>query len=166
MNVAITGHRPQGLEGRTRDVIDELSRAMVARCIERWPDQTITFHTGAAIGIDLMVALQVIGMGVGHRLHPPLVEPVIYTQRDWDHTDIEHYQWVRDHSDRVCPTCPQDRISAAGYQRRNVHMVDSSQLLIAFWNGKPGGGTWNCIRYARSVDVPVLNALDGFKRIA
>ena len=28
-------------------------------------------------------------------------------------------------------------------------MVDRSDLVLAVWNGKEQGGTWNTIRYAR-----------------
>ena len=29
-------------------------------------------------------------------------------------------------------------------------MVDKSDLVIAVWNGKESGGTWNTIQYAKS----------------
>ncbi len=40
------------------------------------------------------------------------------------------------------------------YQIRNEKMVDSSEVLCAFFNGSPGG-TANCIRYARHKRHPV-----------
>lgn len=35
-------------------------------------------------------------------------------------------------------------------QKRNRYMVDKSDLVIAVWNGKESGGTWNTIQYAKS----------------
>jgi uncharacterized phage-like protein YoqJ len=163
VNIAITGHRPQDLGSRTMEDIQSLARHMVRRCAERWPDEPLIFHTGAAIGVDLWVANAVIAMGAGNVLHPPLMEPAIYAQRGWTIADSDLLKRVRGHSDSICVICPQP--VAPMYQRRNEHMVDSSRLLVAYWSGKPRGGTYNCIQYARRMDVPVLNALDGFRRI-
>ena len=35
-------------------------------------------------------------------------------------------------------------------QKRNCYMVDKSDIILAIWNGKDEGGTWNTIKYARS----------------
>ena len=35
-------------------------------------------------------------------------------------------------------------------QKRNRYMVDNSDIVLAIWNGKETGGTWNTIKYARS----------------
>lgn len=34
-------------------------------------------------------------------------------------------------------------------QKRNRYMVDNSDLVMAVWNGKEEGGTWDTIKYAR-----------------
>ena len=34
-------------------------------------------------------------------------------------------------------------------QKRNCYMVDKSDVVLAVWNGKNKGGTWNTIKYAR-----------------
>ena len=39
--------------------------------------------------------------------------------------------------------------------RRNRYMVDRSSVLVACYDGKPGG-TWNTIRYAMDKDVEVI----------
>ncbi len=36
------------------------------------------------------------------------------------------------------------------FQKRNHYMVDKSDLVLAIWNGKHSGGTWNTIKYAQS----------------
>ncbi len=40
-------------------------------------------------------------------------------------------------------------------QVRNEYMVDRADLVLALWNGTPGG-TGNCVRYARTRGVPVF----------
>jgi len=42
-------------------------------------------------------------------------------------------------------------------QTRNEWMVDNSNYTIAVWDGRKKGGTWNCVKYALSKDVPVLH---------
>jgi uncharacterized phage-like protein YoqJ len=34
-------------------------------------------------------------------------------------------------------------------QVRNQWMVDHAMVVMAVWDGKQSGGTWNCIQYAR-----------------
>ena len=34
--------------------------------------------------------------------------------------------------------------------RRNQYMVDKSDIVLAIWNGKENGGTWNTLKYAVS----------------
>lgn len=40
-------------------------------------------------------------------------------------------------------------------QKRNEYMVDLSDKVIAVWNGK-SGGTANCVKYAKTVDKPIM----------
>lgn len=41
------------------------------------------------------------------------------------------------------------------YQARNVRMVDQSEAVLALWDGRHAGGTFNCLRYAHSTGVRV-----------
>jgi uncharacterized phage-like protein YoqJ len=43
-------------------------------------------------------------------------------------------------------------------QIRNQYMVDHADLVIAYFDGSPGG-TANCVRYAKSKGKPVINLL-------
>lgn len=49
----------------------------------------------------------------------------------------------------------------AAMQLRNQFMVDRCQRLIALWDGSTGG-TANCIRYAESKGVPILNTWERY----
>lgn len=40
-------------------------------------------------------------------------------------------------------------------QKRNRYMVDKSDLVLAIWNGKEEGGTWDTIKYALSKNKPI-----------
>lgn len=45
------------------------------------------------------------------------------------------------------------------FQRRNEWMVSHSAMVIAAYNGKPGG-TRNTIQYARQCGISIYNVLD------
>ena len=64
----------------------------------------------------------------------------------WRDSDLELYDYVLSHCDK------KTLLSSTYYrgceQRRNVYMVDHSDLVLAVWNGEEKGGTWNTIRYA------------------
>ena len=50
------------------------------------------------------------------------------------------------------------------FQLRNRFMVDRSQRLSAFYDGRKSGGTYNTIKYARMRGKPVtLHSLSGYK---
>ena len=44
--------------------------------------------------------------------------------------------------------------------KRNMFLVDSSSMCVAYFNGKPGG-TSNTVNYANKTGVPVLNLFSG-----
>ena len=41
-------------------------------------------------------------------------------------------------------------------QKRNCYMVDKSDTVLAVWNGKESGGTWNTIKYAQKNQKPIV----------
>lgn len=41
------------------------------------------------------------------------------------------------------------------YQARNVCMVDQSEEVLALWDGRKSGGTFNCLRYAHTKEKRV-----------
>ena len=48
--------------------------------------------------------------------------------------------------------------------KRNMYMVDSASLCVAYFNGKPGG-TLNTVKYAKKCGVPVLNLHTEMRRV-
>ena len=41
-------------------------------------------------------------------------------------------------------------------QIRNRWMVDNSDLVLAVFDGKKEGGTWNCVKYAKSKNKEIV----------
>ena len=58
-------------------------------------------------------------------------------------------------ADKVIDVSP-DPYAVWKMQKRNIWMVDQSNVVIAVWDGKKSGGTYNCIKYAVGKGLPVL----------
>lgn len=167
-NIAITGHRPKDLGGLNQSVVRSITHEMLDRAEARAGGNDICIHTGGALGIDTWVALTVqnspyYGLNVKHTLHLPFVVSVMTSK--WTDMQVNDLMLTHKQASAICMKCPHPHYDPAYYQRRNEHMVDESNVLVAYWVGKQHGGTWNCIKYALSKGVPTYNALDGMKRI-
>ena len=167
-NLAITGHRPKDLGGLNQAAVRAITHDMLDRAEARAGGNDIMIHTGGALGIDTWVALTVqnspyYGQSVKHTLHLPFV-PSIMTQR-WSDMQTKDLMLTMEQATALCTRCPRIAYDPSYYQRRNEHMVDESNVVVAYWTGKTHGGTWNCIQYALSKGVPVYNALDSMKRV-
>lgn len=46
--------------------------------------------------------------------------------------------------------------NVAQLQKRNEYMVDNSDVVIAVWDGRPSGGTTNCLNYANKVNRKII----------
>jgi len=69
---------------------------------------------------------------------------------------------TRQHWESVCKLCNKvvaisaDPYQASKMQIRNEWMVDHSDFVIAVWDGVSGGGTQNCMNYAKARNKPVF----------
>jgi hypothetical protein len=53
----------------------------------------------------------------------------------------------------------------SAFQKRNEFMVDRASLICALWDGKPSGGTANCVAYALGSQKPVVNLYSEWKAL-
>src|SRR5206468_2788838 len=80
----------------------------------------------------------------------------------WPKPAKDTYYWLLERAGLVFYT------SEGGYeewkmQQRNEVMVDNCNVVLALWSGQPGG-TANCIEYAESAGIPVLNVWAEWER--
>ena len=142
MNVAFTGHRPDKLGGyndRTNKrswfmtEIDKIIRGL-------GPD--IEIISGMALGVDQWAAEYAASKKIPFYAYVPFKGQ----ECKWPSVSKAHYGLLLNMAKEVKYICD------SGYapwkmQKRNEAMVDDCDLLIAVWNGAPGG-TENCIKYA------------------
>jgi uncharacterized phage-like protein YoqJ len=147
--VAVTGHRPEDCED------EQVVRAKLRRWIDS--DRTYRVICGMASGVDLWAGDEALRAGkpvwafkpwAGHG---PRVE------------DRELYARIIEGASRVVNVSESEKyLGPKLYQDRNIAMVNECDKVLAYYNYKPRGGTYNCIKYALRIDVgrPVLNCYD------
>ena len=147
-----TGHRPYKLQADEETIREKLTAA-IDQAIDRG---YTTFITGMAQGTDIWAAEIVLSR---HRHNPKLklvcALPHPGFERAWDEEWQSRYNAIRDQADYEQTIC--SFYAKTAYQKRNMWMVDRSSLLIAVFNGEPGG-TLNTIEYARRKAIEILYA--------
>ena len=147
--IAFTGHRPQDLAGIHPDQFEHtLDQLGVGTRLD------VTFITGGALGVDTWAAHYAIGRHIPFELHLPFNPEVM--GRFWTADDRAALAFLV-YKTKKLVVIGSDRYDKSLYQRRNESMVDAATQLFAVWNGKPYGGTYNCLRYAMQKGTPTYN---------
>lgn len=151
MRIAITGHRPNKL-GNDYNLTGPLIRSIRVELqiiIDKYKPTHII--SGMALGIDTLWAQMALENNI------PLIAavPCLDQEKQWTPSS----QWIY----RAIINDPLTSIkwvSKGGYtydcmHNRNIWMVDNCDLLVAVWDGTTGG-TYNCIKYAESIDCEII----------
>ncbi|MFA6049977.1 MAG: SLOG family protein [Candidatus Paceibacterota bacterium] len=141
--IGVTGHRniihdKEAVQKLLKQKLSELQPASVI--------------TGMAIGFDTLVAETCLEMGI------PFIAavPCIGQERIWPAGAQEHYRELIDKAQKVVI------VSAGGYaawkmHARNSWIVNNSDSMICYFDGKDKGGTAGCVKYASQKKKPLFN---------
>ena len=154
-----TGHRPDnypfvyGANPEASAFLLTLSRAVFTAYEEGFRH----FISGMCVGFDLWAAEIVSEL---RDTHPDiLLEAALpFDGYGWNLRNEERALFLAalERCDRVTTLC--SHYSRSCFQFRNQYMVDRSSLVIAAYNGSPGG-TRNTVHYALRTGCPVRNIL-------
>ena len=151
-----TGHRPQKLPWCLRETDD--------RCLatKKWIADTLAelydagyrhFLCGMAIGCDTYFAEAVLALREQHGdVTLEAAVPCADQSKSWNAGQKEKYAALLERCDRK--TVFRDTYSPGCMQERNRYMVDSSSMLVACFDGRPGG-TMTTIAYARRAGLEI-----------
>lgn len=152
-----SGHRPQKLPWKydERDVrCIEYKEKLLAVISAVYESGISHFICGMALGCDMYCAEAVISL---KRVYPDITleaaVPYLGQESAWVEKSRIRYREILKHCDKV--TVIQDAYTPGCMMRRNRYMVDTANVLIACYDGKPGG-TWNTIKYAEKNDKEVI----------
>lgn len=148
MIICGTGHRPPKLGGYGEDVFDRLVRLCGEALDEYHPRIVIS---GMALGFDQALATA----ALSRKITLVAAVPFEGQERVWPQESQARYNALMADLSLVMI------VSTGGYtpakmQVRNEWMVAQSDLVLALWNGTPGG-TANCIQYATSRGKRIVN---------
>lgn len=128
------------------------------------------FISGMALGADQLFAQAVIHLD-DENIPRFLMAAVPFAgqESNWPKASQEIYRVILSRCNEIAHVCD------PGYapwkmQTRNCWMVDRAKYVLALWDGKKSGGTWNCLGYAASRNriIDQLNPMrpqDHIKRI-
>ena len=150
-SVAFTGHR--NIEGNKRL---ELRVAVDNALIELHQSGYRNFINGMAMGFDLLAASAVIALK--RRFSDvKLIAVVPYRNQSEKFSEYEQkrYQYALQNADEVIVL--REKYSNGCLLRRNDYMLAHASGLIAYYDGKPKGGTFYTIRKASESSMPIIN---------
>lgn len=116
-----------------------------------------TFYSGVAMGFDIIAAECVILLkkarpndGIKLICAIPFEGQASKYPPAW----LERYKAVLAEADEIVTICKQ--FSRECYQKRNVYMVDNSDIVITWFDGQ-SGGTKNTLNYAKKRNLTIVN---------
>jgi len=156
--VCFTGHRSQKLPWKSNEederckVMKKTLRSEIEKAIKRGYK---TFLCGMALGFDMICAETVLDLKTKYRDIEMFGALPCWTQDiKWSKKDRKRYNDLLNKIDGI--RCIYDEyIGAECMLERNRYMVDNSSLMIALFNGLPGG-TKSTIDYAKKKGMEII----------
>ena len=151
MIVSGTGHRPNKLGGYGMPATVKLVNLARDWLEENKPSQVIS---GMALGWDYALAAAAFDLDI------PFIAAVPFEGQEkmWPDESKRNYHTLLADASKVEYVC-EPGYAPWKMQKRNEWMVDNSDLVLAVWNGTPGG-TANCVRYAQQKGIEIVNLWD------
>jgi len=156
MIVAGSGHRPNKLGGY--EIEASIKIAHLAGLVLDHYTPTVVI-SGMAQGWDMHLAQAAYDRKIPFHAYIPF-DGQEYV---WPSATRYYYRALLKKAALVKICSPGD-YSPRVMQIRNQMMVNDCDLLIALWNGTPGG-TANCLQYAHAVNTPVINVWPNLEEV-
>ena len=152
--VAATGHRPHKLGGYSFETFQKIRVLAQVWLVDIQPTHVIS---GMALGWDQAVAQAATNLEI------PFTAAVPFASQgnNWPEYAVYFYDQLLKRAQEIVVVCNGD-YQPWKMQTRNEWMVDRADLILALWDGSPGG-TANCIQYARQQKVKVVNTFPEFQ---
>lgn len=149
--VSFTGHRPDEFPGHYDHASParELVKKRIREELLRLKPQLAL--VGMALGVDQWAAEVCLELDIPF----VAVVPFVGMETVWPQKAQEHFRELLFKATKTVIVC-KGGYSPDKMQRRNEALVDGCTVMIAVWNGKPTGGTANCVQYAQKVGRPIL----------
>lgn len=150
-SLAFTGHRSVPVERQ-----NEIRARLVEAVSLAYKSGITCFYSGMAMGFDLMAAETVLSLK-GKYPDIRLITVVPFRRQNcrWPSTERERYQRIISQADRVIVLS--EHYFKGCLLRRNDFMLEHSCGVIAYYDGKPYGGTFYTCKEARKRCMDIIN---------
>ena len=149
ISISFTGHRTY---------IGEADAQLRQTLRQLYDDGYTHFLCGMAWGWDLAAAEAVIELRDEFSdVTLVAVEPYADFRKLFHGEDLERYNRVVESADKVVVVSEQG--GDAAFRMRNDYLVDNSAMVVAWFDGKPRGGTAYTVRRARHSHLSVINLM-------
>lgn len=165
-NCCCTGHRPKGFPFKYGT--DLKKHTAYLKALEQKIKLAITdcgitnFISGMALGVDLDFAEIVLKLRDKYPITLECAIPDVNQALKWSGKDKLRYTSLLERADEKHYIS--GRNAADAMLTRNRYMVDTSEIVIAIFNGIEKGGTWYTINYAKKqnkrIEIIDLNKVD------
>jgi len=157
ISCCFTGHRPHKLPWVKRENDERciaLKEELAARLEGIYEYGCRYFYCGMALGCDTYFAEAVLELKDCHGDVQLEAAIPCRTQADkWSRADKERYERILRRCDKI--TVLQEEYTPDCMQRRNRYMVDNSSVMLACYDGRPGG-TMSTLLYAQRQGVQTI----------
>lgn len=151
MAVCVTGHRSgPKLGGYDNKTVERRIYVTLYNIVQGlYNSGQHHFISGGAIGVDQIFAEAVTMLKAVGKTDALLTiaKPFPSQASRWPANIQEKFRLLCAAADEVV-NVSEDPYASWKMQKRNVWMVDKSEIVIAVWDGVKSGGTWNCLKYA------------------
>ncbi len=114
-----------------------------------------SFYTGMAMGFDIIAAEVVLMLQAEHpEIELIAVMPHRHQDNSYSPEWKARFDAVLAAADSV--VCLSEEYHRGCFQKRNEYMVDRSQTVVTWFDGRTGG-TANTVYYARKKKTPIIN---------
>lgn len=151
MIIAGTGRRPNNLGGYDipNPTYNKVCKEIKKVLLEQKPDKVIS---GFALGFDQWYA------NIAMKLNIPVIAAIPFKGQEskWNEESQRIYNIL------LNKTQEQVIVSEGGFatykmHKRNEWMVDHCDILITAWDNVKSGGTYECIKYAESLNKTIIH---------
>lgn len=158
-----TGYRPSKLPidvSVKNKQYNDFENSITKAILELVEQNCSVFYTGMAMGFDMLCAECVLLLRKIYKSPLKLICAIPFKeQSDYFTTEWkERYNYILNECDEV--VILSDKYFKGCYQKRNKFMVDNSDYVMTWFDGKPGG-TKNTVDYAIKQNRYILNLYDG-----
>lgn len=147
MIACFTGHRPEKVGGyQSSPLSSKVKQALREAILEAIGKGYRTFISGGALGVDQWAAEIVLELKKDHELKLIIARPFPSQDKVWPEASRNYFRNLCSQADEVRDISP-DPFANWKMQARNEFMIKESSLVIAVYDGSPGG-TANALKSA------------------